>query len=174
MQVEFTPTLNNTKFHFPLNQYNTNDIKYNNRNIVMYSKKSLNNEITNLIDNELGRKFFDRVKDGRKYYYSRYIRGKELDKYVINVKLKNKAKRNYEAYRNKDIQNKVKELLKQKILSRDMISEIFKSLKPDCNKVSINSKDYIKNIRKIKSRFANYKRELQKKESITQKNSLGV
>jgi hypothetical protein len=27
MQVEFTPTLNNTKFHFPLNQYNVNELK---------------------------------------------------------------------------------------------------------------------------------------------------
>jgi hypothetical protein len=76
-----------------------------------YSNKVLKEEVTKLKFGNFGRNFFDRVYDGRKYYYSKIYKGNDLENIVIMKLSKNKFR--FEEERNRNRNRKVRDRLKK-------------------------------------------------------------
>jgi hypothetical protein len=76
------------------------------------SNKILRKEINFMMHGEYSRNFFDRVMYGKRiYYYSRVIRGKKLENIILKKRLVSKVRLLSENTRNKNIENKYKEIL---------------------------------------------------------------
>ena len=97
------------------------------KNIKFYSKKVLAIEITFLKKGYNGRNFFDRVRDGRRYYYSRTLRGEELENLVLERKLNNANVRIIEENsRNRKVQTRYKKILEDIRCNKIDINELGK------------------------------------------------
>lgn len=118
-------------------------------NIPNLSNKVLHKEILYLKEGKYSRSFFDSVNDGRRNYYSIFIRGEELEKYVAAKLMINKLRRETERIRNKKFRDKVNKQLKSK-LTENEIKEIYKVLETGRNKKYFNISDKKKSIERNK------------------------
>lgn len=96
----------------------------NNEKRLPYSNKVLRWRLDKLCKACEGRNFFDRVRDGRKYHYSRKLRGKELKMEIIRTKLKPIMQREHANSVAREIIDKVKttkkELMGKKLTSNEI------------------------------------------------------
>ncbi len=93
------------------------------RSIRLYSNKILKKEILYLKKGSEGRGFFDRVYDGRKYYYSIKQTGSHLSQIVLNILSLHKIRSFEENKRNKALRNRVNKILNEQ-LNDDIVKKI--------------------------------------------------
>jgi len=127
------------------------EISKTKRTIYTYKNRTLKKIIDSLGDGVLGRHFFARRRDGRQYYYSKYLRGKELEIYVARLKLKNKAVQSESRINEENVKKHYHELANKKRLSENEMNMIFKLILASRNdKLSFFNqiKKTIRNVRK--------------------------
>lgn len=105
----------------------------------LYSKKILSNEILLLSYSKFSHNFFDRFRDGRRYYYSRYIRGKKLEDIVTYKLHLNRIRRQKENNRYKNMRKNLIELSSRDLTKSDIKN--FEKINENIRKYSYAKKD---------------------------------
>ena len=93
------------------------------KSIRLFSNKILKKEILYLKKGSEGRGFFDRIYDGRRYYYSIKQTGSHLRRIVLYILSLHKIRSYEEDKRNKSLRNSFKKVLNE-ILNDKTISKI--------------------------------------------------
>lgn len=101
------------------------ELKATNRPLINIKNRPLKAIIESLGDGTLSRHFFARRRDGRKYYYSKYLKGSKLEYYIAALKLKRKAIRDETNYNNQNVKNIYKVFSNKGQLSKKEFEMVF-------------------------------------------------